>query len=48
MSGELARFDDDRNYRSYRSAHEQTFRLEYEAYALAEQRLERQLGSIND
>lgn len=42
------RFDDDMDYRSYRSAHEQAFALEYEAYALAEQRLERQLRTIND
>lgn len=42
------RFDDDRDYKSYRSAHERAFRLEYEAYALAEQRLERQLQAIND
>ncbi|PQZ74311.1 MULTISPECIES: sulfotransferase family 2 domain-containing protein [unclassified Brevundimonas] len=42
------RFNDDTDYRSYRSAHEQAFALEYEAYALAEQRLERQLRAISD
>ncbi|MNS28030.1 Sulfotransferase family protein [compost metagenome] len=41
------RFDDGTDYRSYRSVHEQAFALEYEAYALAEQRLERQLRAIS-
>jgi hypothetical protein len=35
------------DYNSYRPAHEQAFRLEYEAYAVAEQRLEHQLREIN-
>ncbi|WP_296175486.1 sulfotransferase family 2 domain-containing protein [uncultured Brevundimonas sp.] len=42
------RFDDNIDYKSYRSVHEQVFSLEYEAYALAEQRLERQLQAIID
>ena len=33
---------------AFQSAHERAFRLEYAAYALAEQRLERQLRAISD